>query len=188
MKIDGVSIRIGNVLEYKGQLWVVVKTQHVKPGKGGAFNQVEMKDIRHGTKLNERFRSDETVERVRLDQVDYQFLYPEGEALVFMNQTDYEQINLSKELLGDGLPFLVDGMKVKLEMYDGEPISITLPPQVTHAITETEPVVKGQTAASSYKPAMLDNGVRIMVPPFINTGDRVVVDTSAIEYVERAKD
>ena len=187
MKIDGVSIRIGNVLEYKGQLWVVVKTQHVKPGKGGAFNQVEMKDIRHGTKLNERFRSDETVERVRLDQVDYQFLFAEGEELVFMNQSDYEQIHLSKELLGDALPFLVDGMQVTLEMYDGEPISISLPQHVTLTVTETEPVVKGQTAASSYKPAVMDNGVRIMVPPFINSGDKVVVDTSAFEYVERAK-
>jgi elongation factor P len=188
MKIDGVSIRIGNVLEHKGQLWVVVKTQHVKPGKGGAFNQVEMKDVRNGTKLNERFRSDETVERVRLDQVEYQFLFAEGDALVFMNQTDYEQIHLPQDLLGDSLPFLVDGMVVTLEMYDSEPISISLPQHITATISETEPVVKGQTASSSYKPAILDNGVRITVPPFINVGDRVVVDTGECTYVERAKD
>ena len=180
MKIDGVSIRVGNVLEHKAQ--------HVKPGKGGAFNQVEMKDIRHGTKLNERFRSDETVERVRLDQVEYQFLYVEGDMLVFMNQTDYEQIQLSKELLDDRLPFLVDGMQVTLEMYDGEPISISLPQHITLTIEETEPVVKGQTASSSYKPAILNNGVRLMVPPFIGAGDRVVVDTTEVTYVERAKD
>jgi elongation factor P len=188
MKIDGVSIRIGNVLEHKNQLWVVVKTQHVKPGKGGAFNQVEMKDVRNGTKLNERFRSDETVERVRLDQVEYQFLYAEGDMLVFMNQTDYEQIQLPQDLLGDSLPFLVDGMTATLEMYESEPISISLPQHITATISETEPVVKGQTASSSYKPAILNNGVRIMVPPFINTCDRVVVDTGECTYVERAKD
>jgi elongation factor P len=175
-------------LEHKGQLWVVVKTQHVKPGKGGAFNQVEMKDVRNGTKLNERFRSDETVERVRLDQVEYQFLFAESDELVFMNQTDYEQIHLPKDLLGDSLPFLVDGMTVTLEMYESEPISISLPQHITATISETEPVVKGQTASSSYKPAILDNGVRIMVPPFINAGDRVVVDTGECVYVERAKD
>ncbi len=188
MKIDGVSIRIGNVLEHKSQLWVVTKTQHVKPGKGGAFNQVEMKDIRNGTKLNERFRSDESVERVRLDQVDYQFLYEEGEHLVFMNQENYEQIHLSKDLLEDRIAFLEDGMQVTVELYENEPISVTLPAQVTLEISETEPVVKGQTAASSNKPAILSNGVRVMVPPFINAGDRVVIDTENVAYVERAKD
>ncbi len=187
MKIDGVSIRVGNVLEHKNQLWVVTKTQHVKPGKGGAFNQVEMKDIRNGTKLNERFRSDESVERVRLDQMDYQFLYEEGEHLVFMNQQDYEQITLNTELLGEARPFLEDGMQVKIELYEGEPISVALPQQATAEIAETEPVVKGQTATSSYKPAVLVNGVRVMVPPFINSGDMIVVDTSELTYIERAK-
>jgi elongation factor P len=186
MKIDGVSIRIGNVLEHKGQLWVVTKTQHVKPGKGGAFNQVEMKDVRHGTKLNERFRSDESVERVRLEQMEFQFLYVEGDRLVFMNQQDYEQISLPSDLLGDSLPFLEDGMVVTLELYENEPISVTLPQHVTLEIAETEPVIKGQTVSSSYKPALLSNGVRITVPPFINVGDKVVVDTNDIAYVERA--
>jgi elongation factor P len=188
MKIDGVSIRVGNVLEHKAQLWVVTKTQHVKPGKGGAFNQVEMKDIRNGTKLNERFRSDESVERVRLDQMDYQFLFEEGDMLVFMNQTDYEQIPLPKDLLGDSLPFLEGSMIVTLELYDGEPISVTLPQHVILKVNETEPVVKGQTASSSYKPAILSNGVRVMVPPFINVDDRIVVDTNDATYVERAKE
>ncbi len=186
MKIDGVSIRVGNVLEHKKQLWVVTKTQHVKPGKGGAFNQVEMKDIRHGTKLNERFRSDESVERVRLDQVDYQYLYAEGENLIFMNPADYEQITLPSDLLGDSLAFLEESMMVALELYDGEPISVTLPQHATLQITDTEPVIKGQTASSSYKPAILSNGVRITVPPFISVGDNVVVDTGTVAYVERA--
>ncbi len=186
MKIDGVSIRVGNVLEHKKQLWVVTKTQHVKPGKGGAFNQVEMKDIRHGTKLNERFRSDESVERVRLDQVDYQFLYEEGENLIFMNQADYEQISLPADLLGDSLAFLEGSMMVTLELYENEPISVTLPQHVTLEISETEPVIKGQTASSSYKPAILSNGVRITVPPFISVGDKIIVDTGEVCYVERA--
>jgi elongation factor P len=186
MKIDGVSIRIGNVLEHKKQLWVVTKTQHVKPGKGGAFNQVEMKDIRNGTKLNERFRSDESVERVRLDQAEYQFLYAEGENLVFMNQADYEQISLPADLLGDSLPFLENSMLVTLELYENEPISVTLPQHVTQEIAETEPVIKGQTVSSSYKPAILSNGVRITVPPFISVGDKIVVDTGDFSYVERA--
>jgi elongation factor P len=186
MKIDGVSIRVGNVLEHKKQLWVVTKTQHVKPGKGGAFNQVEMKDIRNGTKLNERFRSDESVERVRLEQVDYQFLYAEGDDLVFMNQTDYEQISLPADLLGDSLPFLEGSMMVTIELYESEPISVTLPQHVTLEVTETEPVIKGQTVSSSYKPAILSNGVRITVPPFISVGDKIVVDTGEVSYVERA--
>jgi elongation factor P len=188
MKIDGVAIRIGNVLEHKGQLWVVTKTQHVKPGKGGAFNQVEMKDIRNGTKLNERFRSDETVERVRLEQMEYQFLYKEGDNLVFMNQDDYEQITLPSDLLGDALPFLEESMLVTLELYESEPISVTLPQHVTLQVVETEPVIKGQTVSSSYKPAMLANGVRVMVPPFISVDDRIIVDTNESAYVERAKD
>ncbi len=188
MKIDGVSIRVGNVLEHKGELWVVVKTQHVKPGKGGAFNQVEMKDIRNGTKLNERFRSSESVERVRLDQKEYQYLYEDGDKLVFMDQETFEQIDIGKEMLEDRLAFLEENMEVTLELYEGEPISVALPAQVTLEVQETEPVVKGQTAASSNKPAILTNGVRVMVPPFITQGDRVVVDTNEVTYIERAKD
>ena len=187
MKIDGVSIRIGNVLQHKDRLWVVTRTQHVKPGKGGAFNQVEMKDIKSGTKLNERFRSSESVEKVRLDQLDYQFLYAEDEQLHFMHQESYEQITLSADLLGERLPFLQDGMTVTIESYEGDPISIALPDTVTLEVAETEAVVKGQTAASSNKPAILENGVRVMVPPFIETGTRIVVNTEDSTYVERAK-
>ncbi len=188
MKIDGVSIRPGNVLEHKGRLWVVTKTQHVKPGKGGAFNQVEMKDVRAGTKLNERFRSDETVERVRLEEADYQYLYSEGDMLCLMHPTTYEQLSIAADVLGDRRPFLQDGMKVTVESYEGDPINVSLPEQVTVTVAEADPVVRGQTAASSYKPALLDNGVKVMVPPFIESGTRIIVNTMEFEYVERAKD
>lgn len=187
MKIDGVSIRVGNVLQHKNRLWVVTKTQHTQPGKGGAYMQVEMKDIRDGTKLNERFRSAETVERVRLDQKDYQYLYDDGAALNFMNNEDFEQITIPKELVGDQAAFLQEGMIVVVESFENEPIGVQLPEKVVCEVVETEPVVKGQTAASSYKPAVLDNGLRIMVPPFIETGTKVVVSTVDVEYVERAK-
>ncbi len=187
MKIDGVSIRPGNVLEHKGRLWVVSRTQHVKPGKGGAFNQVEMKDVRDGTKLNERFRSDEVVEKVRLEEMDYQYLYAEEDSLHFMHPQSYEQIILPAGILGDSLPFLQDGMIVSVQSYEGDPISVSLPEHVTLEIVEAEPVVKGQTASSSYKPAILENGVKVMVPPFIGTGDRIVVNTSEVTYVERAR-
>lgn len=188
MKIDGVSVRIGNILEHNGKLWVVTKTQHVKPGKGGAFNQVEMKCVTDGTKLNERFRSDEKVERVRLDQDDYQFLFDDGANLVFMHQTSYEQIEIERDFLGeDAQKFLEPEMIVQIESYEGKPIGIAIPPKATCEIAETEPVVKGQTAASSYKPAILTNGARVMVPPFIEAGERIVVDTAELTYVERAK-
>lgn len=188
MKVDGVQVKPGNILEHKGKLWVVTKTQHVKPGKGGAFNQVEMKCITDGTKLNERFRSDEKVERVRLDQQDYQYLYEEGGHFVFMDVNTYEQIQISSDLLDeDRSKFLQDSMVVQIESYEGKPLGVALPEQVVLAITETEPVVKGQTAASSYKPAILENGVRVMVPPFIEAGEKVVVNTNEVEYVERAK-
>ena len=188
MKIDGVSIRPGNVLLHNNKLWVVTKIQHTQPGKGGAYMQVEMKDIKAGTKTNERFRSDEKVERVRLDQMDYQFLYPEGEVLHFMDPSSYEQITLEADILGSSLPFLEDGMVVVIESYEGSPISVTLPTHVVQLIVEADPVVKGQTATSSYKPAVLANGVRIMVPTFIESGTRVVVNTTDATYVERAKD
>lgn len=188
MKIDGVSVKVGNVLEYKNKLWSVTKTQHVKPGKGGAFNQVEMKCLTDGTKLNERFRSDEKVEKVRLDQKDYQYLYEEGDNLVFMDTENYEQLSMTKVFIDeDRVKFLQDSMIVTIESYEGTPIGVTLPQHVTLTITEADPVVKGQTAASSYKPAILENGVRVLVPPFIASGERIVVDTNELTYVERAK-
>lgn len=186
MKINGNEIRPGNVLEHNGGLWAVVKTQAVKPGKGGAFNQVEMKNLIDGTKLNERFRASETVERIRLEQRDFQFLYEEGEALVFMNTETYDQLELQKDFVGDRRAFLQDGMMVTVELYEERPIGIALPDYVTLAIAEADPVVKGQTAASSYKPAVLENGVRILVPPFIASGERVVVDTNELTYLRRA--
>jgi elongation factor P len=187
MKINGNEIRPGNVIEHKGGLWLAVKTQAVKPGKGGAFNQVELKNLIDGTKLNERFRADATVERARLDQKDFQFLYAEGDNLVFMDLDTYEQLYLPTDFVGERAAFLQDGMAVTVEMHEGRPIGITLPQQVTLEIVEAEPVVKGQTATSSYKPAMLENGVRVMVPPFIATGEKIVVDTSEITYVRRAE-
>ena len=186
MKVNGNELRPGNVIEHDGSLWAVVKAQHVKPGKGGAFAQVELKNLIDGRKLNERFRSADTVERVRLEQKDFQFLYEEGEMLVFMDAGTYEQIELSKEFVGDRSAFLQDGMTVTLEIYEEKPIGITLPPQVTLEVVEAEPVVKGQTASASYKPAVCDNGVRVMVPPFISAGERIVVDTAEIAYVRRA--
>ena len=186
MKINGNEIRPGNVLEHNGGLWAVVKTNAVKPGKGGAFNQVEMKNLVDGTKLNERFRASETVERIRLDQKDFQFLYEQGEALVFMDLESYEQLELQKDFVGDRRAFLQDGMMVTVELHDERPIGISLPDQVTLAIAEADPVIKGQTATSSYKPAMLENGVRILVPPFISAGERVIVDTNELTYLRRA--
>ena len=186
MKINGNEIRPGNVLEHNGGLWAVVKTNAVKPGKGGAFNQVEMKNLIDGTKLNERFRASETVERIRLEQKDFQFLYEQGDALVFMDLESYEQLELQKDFVGDRRAFLQDGMMVTVELYEDRPIGIALPDHVTLAIAEADPVVKGQTAASSYKPAILENGVRILVPPFISSGERVIVDTNELTYLRRA--
>lgn len=187
MKISGNEIRPGNVIQHKGALWVAVKTQHVKPGKGPAYAQVELKNAIDGTKLNERFRSSETVERVRLEQKDYQFLYADGDMLTFMDLDTYDQMALPRDFLEERAAFLQDGMKVTVESHEGKPIGITLPDQVTLKVVEAEPVVKGQTAASSYKPAKLENGVRVMVPPFIGVGERVVVDTNELTYVRRAE-
>ena len=187
MKISGNEIRPGNVIQHKGALWVAVKTQHVKPGKGPAYAQVELKNAIDGNKLNERFRSSETVERVRLEQRDYQFLYADGDMLTFMDMDTYDQMALPRDFLEERAAFLQDGMKVTVESHEGKPIGITLPDQVTLEVVEAEPVVKGQTAASSYKPAKLENGVRVMVPPFIGVGERVVVDTNELSYVRRAE-
>lgn len=187
MKINGNEIRPGNVIEHKGGLWAAVKVQHVKPGKGGAFAQVELKNLVEGTKLNERFRSAETVEKIRLEQKDYQYLYEVDGMLTFMDTTTYEQIELATDFVGERAAFLQDGMEVTVESHEGRPLGISLPDQVTLEITETEPVVKGQTATSSYKPAVMDNGVRVMVPPFVGVGDRIVVDTNEVTYLRRAE-
>ncbi|MEO1331099.1 MAG: elongation factor P [Pseudomonadota bacterium] len=186
MKINGNEIRPGNVIEHNGGLWVAVKTQHVKPGKGGAFAQVEMKNLRNGSKLNERFRSADKVERVRLEQKDQQFLFETDGMLTFMDSETFEQIALPADLLGDRRPFLQDGMTVVVEYYESEALNVTLPEKVVCTVAETEPVVKGQTAANSYKPAVLDNGVRVMVPPFIAQDEAIEVMTETMEYVGRA--
>ena len=185
-KINGNEIRPGNVLEHDGGLWVAVKISHVKPGKGGAFAQVELKNIRDGRKLNERFRSEDKVERVRLEQKDMQFLYESGGKLVFMDTETYDQIELDADILGDRRPYLQDGMTIVVEFHDVEALSVSLPEKVICTIVETEPVVKGQTAANSFKPAVLDNGVRVMVPPFVGAGERIEVMTETSTYVSRA--
>ena len=188
MKINGNAIRPGMVIEHQDRLWVAVKIQHTQPGKGGAYLQVELKDVRDGTKLNERFRASESVERARLDQKQFQYLYADGALLHFMDQETYEQTGVSRDLVGEATVFLHEGMIVTIESHQGTPIGIALPDTVVQTVTETEPVVKGQTAAASYKPALLDNGVRLMVPPHISEGERVVVNTSDSTYVERARD
>ena len=185
-KINGNEIRPGTVIEHQGGLWVAVKTNTVKPGKGGAYNQVELKNLVNGTKLNERFRSDEKVDETRLDLKDFSFLYEQGDALVFMDTESYEQLELAKDFVGERAAFLQDGMMVTVQLYEERPIGISLPDQVTLTVTEADPVVRGQTAASSYKPAVLENGVRVLVPPFISAGERIVVDTNEITYMRRA--
>jgi elongation factor P len=186
MKISGVDIRPGNIIEYEGGIWRAVKIQHTQPGKGGAYMQVEMKNLIDGRKNNVRFRSAETVERVRLDTKDFQYLYADGGDLVFMDKDSYEQVHLSRDVIGEAAAFLQDGMDVVMELYEGHPISVQLPQQVEATVVEADAVVKGQTASSSYKPAMLDNGVRVMVPPHIASGTRIVVDVYEQSYVRRA--
>ncbi|MEX2642545.1 MAG: elongation factor P [Acetobacterales bacterium] len=189
MKINGNEIRPGNVIEHKGRLWRAVRTQHTQPGKGGAYMQVELKDLMDGTKLNERFRSSETVERIRLEQKEHQYLFSEGDMHTFMDMETFDQVAVSSEVIGeDRVPFLQEGMVVTIESYEGKPIEVELPEHVVLEIVEADAVVKGQTASSSYKPAKLENGVRIMVPPHIGSGTRVVVNTYDASYVERAKD
>lgn len=189
MKIDGNAIRPGMVIEHQGRLWRAAKIQHTQPGKGGAYLQVELKDIRDGTKLNERFRSSEKVERARLEQTEYQYLFSDGDMHTFMHGDTYEQISLSTEAIGEqAVPFLQDGMNVMIETFEEEPLGVELPQHVALEVTEADAVVKGQTASSSYKPAMLENGVKILVPPHIEAGTRIVVDTRDVTYVERAKD
>tara|TARA_Y100000385_G_scaffold281423_1_gene334207 strand:- start:3292 stop:3855 length:564 start_codon:yes stop_codon:yes gene_type:complete len=185
-KINGNEIKPGNVLEHDKGLWAAVKVEHVKPGKGGAFAQVELKNLRTGSKLNERFRSADKVERVRLEQKDQQFLYESDGMLVFMDVQTFEQVELPSDLLGSRRPFLQDGMTIAIEFYDDEAINAKLPQKVTCVVAETEPVVKGQTAANSFKPAILDNGMKVMVPPFIDQEEKINVNTETLEYSERA--
>ena len=187
MKIDANELRIGMLIEHNGKLWTVQKCQHVKPGKGGAFVQAELKAIKGGTKLNERFRSEVTIEKVRLDEEECQMLFREGDNFTFMNMNTFEQIQISKDIIGDASCFLQDNMIVKITSYEGEIIGILLPDTVIMEVVEAEAVVKAQTAASSYKPAILENGIRIMVPPHIEAGTKIVVNTSDSSYVERAK-
>jgi elongation factor P len=184
-KINGNEIRPGTIIEHDGGLWASVKVNHVKPGKGGAFAQVELKNLRDGRKLNERFRSEDKVEEVRLDMKDQQFLYETDGRLVFMDAETYEQVEIDAELLGDRRPFLQDGMTASVEYYGDEALNVRLPQKVVCRVVETEPVQNGQTASKSYKPAILDNGVRLMVPPFIGADEDIVVHTELMEYSER---
>ncbi len=186
MKINGNEIKPGHVLVHNDGLWRAVKTEHVKPGKGGAFAQVELKNVEDGRKLNERFRAADKVERARLEQIDHQFLFSDGETLTFMNMENYEQIELPAEFVGDQAAFLSDGMKVQVEFYGEKPLGVGLPQHVEMEVEDTEPVVKGQTAANSYKPAVLTGGVKTQVPPFVGVGERIVVATEDGSYVRRA--
>jgi elongation factor P len=188
MKINGNEIKPGMVIKHQETLWTAIKADHVKPGKGGAFAQVELKNILDGRKLNERFRSADKVERVRLDQRDYQYLYAEGEMLVFMNTETYEQISLHVDFVGEErAAYLTDGMMVVVELYEDKPIGVDLPQHVELEVIDTEPVVKGQTAANSYKPAILTGNIRSAVPPFVGVGERVIVATEDGSYVRRAE-
>ncbi len=188
MKVNAITIRKGNVLECNGKLMVVAGYEIIQPGKGASVIQVEMRDIRTGNKDNVRFRTQETVERIRLDQDDCQFLFADGDDLTFMNTETYDQFVVNKEIIGDPAVFLQDGMVVKIETFEGEPLGVQLPDTVTMEIVEAEPVVKGQTATTSYKPAILENGAKVMVPPHIDVGTRIVVRTEDSTYLERAKD
>jgi elongation factor P len=188
MKINAIDIKPGFVLEHQGKLWIVLRRELVQPGKGGAFAQVEMRDLRGGSKLNERFRTQETVERVRLDEKEMQFLYMDAGQATFMDNETYEQLTVNREMIGDPADFLREGMICTIQLYEGSPLAIELPQMVTMQVVEADPVVKGQTASSSYKPGKLENGRRIMLPPHIEAGTRVVVNTADGSYVERAKD
>ena len=185
MKISGNEIKTGMIVEHNNDLWEVLKTQHVKPGKGGAFNQVEMKSINKNTKLNERFRSSDNVERAIVEEIDYNFLYEDKGDFYFINNKTFEQISLKDKLIGEKFKFLKEGLEVKLGIYNDQPIKIDLPNQIECKIETTDAAIKGQTAASSYKPALLENGVNVQVPPFIESGDTIIIDTRTIEYVKK---
>ena len=185
MKINAGEIRVGMLIEYKDDLWQVLKTQHVKPGKGGAFAQVEMKSVNKSTKLNERFRSSETVEKASLDEISYNYMYEDENNYFFMNDKTFEQIEIKKDIVGDKGKLLTENLSVTVNFYNEKPISINLPNQINCKIDTTDAALKGQTVSSSYKPAILDNGLKIQVPPFIEVGDEIVVDTRTIEYVKK---
>ena len=185
MKILGNEIKPGMLIEHKNDLWEVLKTQHVKPGKGGAFNQIEMKSVNKGTKLNERFRSSDTVEKASIEEISFNYLYEDELEYYFINQKSFEQINLKKDIVGEKGKFLKEELEVKISFHDEKPISIELPKQVNCKIESTDVALKGQTVSSSYKPAILDNGTKIQVPPFIESGDEIIVDTRSIEYVKK---
>ena len=185
MKISGNEIRVGMLIEHKDDLWQVLKTQHVKPGKGGAFAQVEMKSVNKNTKLNERFRSSDTVEKASLDEIKFNFLYQDETDYYFINQKSFEQINIKKNIVGEKGKMLTDNLEVNISFYNDKPLVIDLPNQVTCKITITDVALKGQTVSSSYKPATLDNGINIQVPPFIESEDTIIVDTRTIEYVKK---
>ena len=187
MKILGNEIKPGMIIEHKNDLWSVLKAQHVKPGKGGAFNQVELKSVKRGTKLNERFRSSDSVERAVLDDKKFNFLYEDENSCHFMNQTDFEQIAINKSLLGEKNKLLKENMEVDVQFYEDMPLSVELPTSVELEIDVTDATIKGQTASSSYKPATLTNGIKIQVPPFINSGDKIVLDTRTLEYIKKIK-
>lgn len=189
MKVDGNELHVGNVIEHKNRRWRVIKTEHVKPGKGGAYMQVELKDIQTGTKTNERFRASEAVERVHLEDKDFQFLYKDDSGYTFMDQETFDQIVIPLNMIDEvSSAFLEDSMVVKISMCDGDPLVIRLPEHAIVEVVEAEPVIKGQTATSSFKPAIVNNGLRIMVPQHITIGKRIVVNTSDCTYVERVKD
>ena len=188
MKINAIDLKPGNVLDHQGKLWLVLKRELVQPGKGGAFAQVELRDLRAGTKLNERFRTQETVERVRLDEKEMQFLFTENDQATFMDNETYEQVSVPRETIGEPADFLREGMICNVMLYEGQALSVTLPPSVVMEVVEADPVVRGQTASSSYKPGRLENGRRVMIPPHIEAGTRIVVSTADGSYVERAKD
>jgi elongation factor P len=185
MKINAGEIRVGMLLEYKNDLWLVLKTQHVKPGKGGAFAQVEMKSVGKNTKLNERFRSSETVEKASLEETDFNYLYDDENNYIFMDPKTFEQIEIKKSLIGEKGKLMTENLKVSVSFHNENPISVDLPNQVTCKIETTDVALKGQTVSSSYKPATLDNGLNIQVPPFIDSGDEVIVDTRTLEYIKK---
>jgi len=185
MKLYASEIRVGMLIEYKNDLWQVLKTQHVKPGKGGAFAQVEMKSVNKNTKLNERFRSSESVEKASLDETKFNYLYDDEKDYHFMNPKSYEQINIKKEVVGDKGKMLTENLEVSISFYNEEPLMVELPNQVTCVVETTDVALKGQTVSSSYKPATLDNGINIQVPPFIDSGDKIIVDTRTMEYIKK---
>ena len=185
MKINASEIRVGMLLEYKDDLWQVLKTQHVKPGKGGAFAQVEMKSVNKNTKLNERFRSSETVEKASLEEINFNFLYKDENNYFFMNPKSFEQIEIKKDIIGEKGKLLTENLEVSVNFYNDSAISVNLPNQVRCKIESTDVALKGQTVSSSYKPAILDNGLNIQVPPFIEVDDEIVVDTRNLEYVKK---